>query len=348
MIYLSTGANGAGKTLITLFDVRAQQLAEDRPVYYHGFKPLQPIIDFGWQPFDPRKWQDLPDGSICIFDEAQNEMPASREAIPDWINAIAQFRRARGFDFWIITPHPTMIHPNVRKLIESPSWHRHFKRTFGAEMVSELRFNFAETRCELPGAGKRAQVTMRAYPKQVYTWYQSTTLNTAKRVIPKQLYVLAACLLMVPFLGYLAYQQTIGSKLEQTPPPSTSPAPGGQPSAGASGSGSDEGPDYFASYTPRISGIPHTAPRYDEFTKPQQVPYPAACMSMGKRCECFSTQATRLPVPQDICAQVVAGGYFIEWLPPAASPAVERPSEAANEPTSTISKPSTPAHLIVF
>lgn len=36
MLYLTTGANGTGKTLFTLKEVREKQLAENRPVYHNG------------------------------------------------------------------------------------------------------------------------------------------------------------------------------------------------------------------------------------------------------------------------------------------------------------------------
>jgi len=37
--------------------------------------------------------------------------------------------------------------------------------------------------------------------------------------------------------------------------------------------------DYAAAYTPRIAGLPHTAPVYDEVTKPVVAPYPVACIA---------------------------------------------------------------------
>lgn len=314
MIYLTTGGNGAGKTLFTLADVRAQQLAENRPVYYHGFEPLQPIHDFGWLPFEPEKWQDLPDGSICVFDECQNEFPSKIQgAIPDYINAVAQFRRKRGFDFWMITPHPSLIHVNIRRLIETPSWHRHMKRPAAGSMVSQITFSTANVSCEKPASGASGQVKMRAYPKEVYDWYKSSTLHTVKRQIPKQVYVLAVLALVIPVLFFFAYHAVMGIGQRHAPesvPGASTPAAGPQ---SVSGAVPDPAPDYLASYVPRVPGLPHTAPRYDDVTKPTQAPYPAACVSMGSRCKCYTQQGTALPTTQDICKQVVAGGFFMEW-----------------------------------
>lgn len=316
MIYLTTGGNGAGKTLLTLKDVRDQQLKENRPVYYHGFKAGQVLKDWGWQEFDPKDWQALPDGSICIFDECQNEFPAKIQGeLPDYINAIAQHRRRRGFDFWMITPHPSMIHLNVRRLIESPSWHRHLKRTAGAAMVSELKFNYAEIKCEQPGSGARGVVSMRAYPKEVYGWYESASLHTGKVRIPKQVWMLAACAVLVPTLGYLAFTKVYANVTKQAGP---AQAQQGQQTAQQGGavrhvSAKPTAMEYAQERASRIPGFAHTAPVYDEVTKPTDAPYPAACVSMGDKCKCYSQQATLLQVPPDVCAQIVKNGFFVDW-----------------------------------
>lgn len=321
MIYLTTGGNGAGKTLLTLKDVRDQQLKENRPVYFHGFKAKQILLDWGWQEFDPKKWQDLPDGSICVMDECQNEFPAKVQGeLPDYINAVAQHRRRRGFDFWMITPHPSMIHLNIRRLIESPSWHRHLKRTAGAAMVSEIKFNFAEVKCEQPGSGARGVVNMRAYPKEVYDWYESASLHTGKVRIPKQVWLLAACVLLVPAFIYLAYVKVTGNVSKQAKPvaaaTSSAPAkPGDTQQAPQRERQKLTADEYIAERQARLADFPHTAPAYDEVTKPTEAPYPAACVHMGKVCKCYTQQATLLQVSGAVCLQIVAQGFFMDWKP---------------------------------
>lgn len=316
MIYMTTGANGAGKTLLTLADVRKAQLsAPDRAVYYHGFVPKQPIHDFGWLPFEPAKWQDLPDGSICVFDEAQNEFPATmRGELPEWINAIAQHRRRRGFDFWLLTPHPTMLHNSVRKLVESPSWHRHVKRVFGTDNASVATYNYTETRCELPSAGARGQVEVRSYPKEVYDWYESAVKHTGKRRIPKQVFVLLGAVVLLPVLAWFVWHNLAG-RAEKLGAPAPGAAAGQvsnmpAPVASAEPMTAEQ---YAASFSPRFPGFAHTAPRYDEVTRPTIAPYPAACVATARGCRCYTQQATRLTVPEDTCREIVAGGFFIDW-----------------------------------
>lgn len=317
MIYLTTGGNGAGKTLLTLKDVREQQLKENRPVYFHGFKAKQVLLDWGWQEFDPKKWQDLPDGSICVMDECQNEFPAKIQGeLPDYINAVAQHRRRRGFDFWMITPHPSLIHVNIRRLIESPSWHRHLKRTAGAAMVSEIKFNFAELKCEQPGSGARGVVSMRAYPKEVYDWYESASLHTAKVRIPKQVWLLAACVVLVPLLVYSAFNKVNANAKNSKQQEAAQGA--AAPMAGASGAVPFDrqkltADQYIEQRSARLKDFPHTAPAYDEVTRPTVAPYPAACVQMGKVCKCYTQQATLLQVSGPVCLQIVAQGFFVDW-----------------------------------
>lgn len=311
MIYLTTGGNGAGKTLFTLKDVREQQLKEGRPVYFHGFKAKQILLDWGWKEFDPKLWQDLPDGSICVMDECQNEFPAKVQGeLPDYINAVAQHRRRRGFDFWMITPHPSLIHVNIRRLIESPSWHRHIKRTFGADMVSELRFNFAEMSCEKPSSGARGQVSMRAYPKEVYDWYESASLHTGKKKLPVQIYILGACALAIPALIYGVYNHFQKKAEQQTAKTATTAA---VQAAAVPVSRHLSATEYLDVRKPRIPDLPHTAPIYDDVTKPTTAPYPAACVQDSKRCNCYTQQGTVMQTSADICTQIVKNGYFMDW-----------------------------------
>lgn len=314
MIYFTTGGNGAGKTLITLRDVRAQQLKENRPVYYHGFE-MDPAkaTEFGWQAFDPKKWQDLPDGSICIMDECQNEFPLRRSGseVPDYVNAIAQFRRKRGFDFWMIAPHPSMVDVFVRRLIDKPSWHRHLKRAFGGDLVSELKFSAVDLKCEEPGAGSRGEVRMIPYPKEVYTWYRSASLHTGKKKIPRAVYVLGAIVLAVPVLGWFAFSKLPGGSKPKPDAAATQAQAVAAPPQKAAGPMTAR--EYIASHVPRIEGLPHTAARFDAVTAPTEAPYPAACVQAKKGCDCYTQQGTKLLTPADLCKQIVAGGFFMDW-----------------------------------
>src|SRR3989344_1834878 len=132
MLYLISGANGAGKTLNTLKWVRERQLKENRP-------------------------------------EAHNDLPnrPAGSTVPDAVKMLAEHRR-RGFDFYMVTQHPQNIDSFVRRLIGPPGWHRHLKRSFGVDMVSVLEWSAVNPNCEKDGSGKTGTVTMQAFPKEVY------------------------------------------------------------------------------------------------------------------------------------------------------------------------------------
>lgn len=315
MIYLTTGANGAGKTLNTLQMVRKKQVEEGRSVYFNGFAmDAQKAKEFGWLEFNPKEWQKLPDGAILICDECQNEFPVrgASAPVPEYVRALSEHRR-RGFDFFMVTQHPQNIDMFVRRLIGSPGWHRHLKRAFGTDMVSQLEWSAVEAGCEKTGSGKSARVTMVPFPKEVYAWYASASLHTGKRSIPRQVYVIALAFLLVPLMGYFAYSRLTNPKVPTVP--------GGQSAAalGAPGSGAPAKAapmttnELVASFQPRLDGLPQTAPRYDEVTKPTIAPYPAACVSMGERCDCYTQQGTALVTPKDLCENIVKRGYFVDW-----------------------------------
>ncbi|RYF68240.1 MAG: hypothetical protein EOO29_35530, partial [Comamonadaceae bacterium] len=344
------GANGAGKTVCTLKDVREQQLKENRPVFYFGFEPVESVLhdEFGWKPHEPAKWQDLPDGSILVWDECQNYIGAKawgNNQPPDWVMALGQFRRKRGFDIWGVCPHPSLIHVSVRRLIANPSWHRHLKRAYGADIVSVIKYNAPNMRCEQPGSSADAEVTMRGYPKDVYAWYRSASLHTGKRKIPRAVYMLVGAVVLVPALIYAAYStftKSTESKIAKLTGGKTvdapgTPAPGAIARApGAPGAGPTTAADYVAMRTPRVAGFPHTAPAYDGVVTPTVAPYPAACVE-GKRpgststsCTCWTQQGTAMQVQLEICSQIVRFGFFVDWQQPA--PAAPREPVAPREP----------------
>lgn len=322
MIYLSTGANGSCKTLFTLKDVRELQLKDLRPVYYveGRFKPTAVLTEeFGWKPFKFADWQSLPDGAIIFCDEVHNDLPkrATNSPVPAHVSKLAE-HRARGFDFFMLTQHPSNLDSFVTRIIGAPGYHRHLKRVAGgSSLTSVIQWDAVNNTCEKFGSGKNAQVTMRAQPKEVYKWYDSAELHTAKLRIPKQVIYLAVSLPLIAALFYFAFtmmwkkngvkdaaavsaagspSQVGGASVDRTKPKSTV--------------------DYVADYQPRIKGLMHTAPAYDKLTEPKRVPVPAACIqSKAQGCKCYTQDATPYPVDLAMCKQLVAHGAFLAFQP---------------------------------
>lgn len=320
-IYLTTGANGTGKTLFTLKEVRELQLKENREVYYNGRFDL--VADFGWKKFDFKDWESLPDGAIILGDEIHNDMPtrSSSAPVPKFIQALGEHRR-RGFDFFLLTQHPQNIDLFVRRIIASPGYHRHLKRPFNGSLVSQLQWSSVTADCEKPGASKSAEVTMRAFPTEVFKWYNSASLHTAKKKIPKQVYVLAVLALLIPAMIYTAFQLLKPKHIEAPP---VVAAAAGMPGAVQGGGAPANKPltvaEYSAAFAPRFAGFPQSAPRYDGVQTVTQAPKPAACIDgikpgqKERSCGCWTQQATPVSVPADLCRQIAAGGFFDDTLP---------------------------------
>ena len=221
-------------------------------------------------------------------------------------------------------------------------------------MVSQLKFNAPNMNCEKPGAGSSGQISMRPFPKEVYGWYKSASLHTGKKTIPKQVYFLAAIVLIVPVLGYFAYGRMM-PKAKPVDAVAVSASPSLPLQARISSvNAALSSAEFSSSFVPRIAGLPSTAPRYDSLTVPLQAPKIAACI-LGKRpgsktveCACWSQQATRLDVSHDICKQIALGGFFDDTQPPSqgvllqtSQSSVSLPSTAvANSPISSISASS--------
>ena len=225
MLYLRTGANGACKSLFTLKDVREKQLKELRPVcviigdaqdpnrQYVKIKP-EKMQEFGWTTCTFDKWWDQPDGTIFLADECHNYLPkrANGSAVPQQVSRLAE-HRARGFDFFLLTQHPSNIDSFVTKLIGAPGWHQHLKRAAGGSNVtSVIQWDAVNLQCEKNGSGKSGQVDMRPQPKDVYEWYDSAELHTGKTRIPKAVIYLVVSAVLVPLmLDQLAeFRGTVG------------------------------------------------------------------------------------------------------------------------------------------
>jgi zona occludens toxin len=319
MFFVTTGANGTGKTLFTLKDVRDLQLRTGRPVAYNG--RFKMVSEFGWKLIDIKNWQDEPDGTIFLVDECQYDFPLrGAGAPPEWIQRLSE-HRARGFDFFLITQHVNNIDVFIRRLVGTPGWHRHMK-PLGAGLVVQVTWNFANGSCEKPGQGDLGERTTRAHPKEVYTWYESATLHTAKAKLPRAVYIMVACLVALPLLAYygITRMKSMGTKAVALGGPAGAASAPGVPARAVGGRPGAPGQPplspvaYLEARVPRLPGLPQTAPAFDKLTEPSIAPYPAACVQSAKSCKCWTQQGTLLPAtPAELCRQIVAQGFFMEW-----------------------------------
>jgi zona occludens toxin len=348
MITLFTGAPGSGKSAACV--ALLAELAKGRTIYANGIPDLNiphEVLE------DPTKWQDVvPDGSIIVIDEVQRiwrpRGPGTK--VPPDIQAL-ETHRHRGIDFYIITQGPRLVDSNIRALTGR---HVHLR---DVGLLGRYWYEWPECADNCSTGWKTAPIKKRyKLPKHAFSLYKSASVHIKPvRSVPWMLAVMVGALAVTGFMAYKSYS-SISAKMAPASPgqlPVTSLA-----SVPASKDAGTTAPDYVDSFEPRIAGLPHTAPRYDEATKAVIAPYPAACIAMGKRCECYTQQGTHLQTPENICLQIVRGGLFIDWQQPApiqtasvenapkqpiegnpgSSPAVAMPPVAEAKPTGSGSR----------
>ena len=319
MIEVITGLPGAAKTLHMIHLVKAKAERENRPVYYSGIKSC--LIE-GWTEIDPLKWYECPSGSIILIDESQKIFRArTMGSVPPMHVTELEEHRHKGIDLFFGTQHPALIDPAVRKLTQT---HRHLIRIFGMEVSTVHKWNGIKENPDRSSSRLDSEKTKWAFDKSLYGQYHSADEHTMKRVIPfrvKMLFVLPFVLIAC---GYFVYSTLVKPKVSTmeavtaasslaVPPPS----PGGlvHDQRKRTFDAKEDAKLYVQMQTPRVVGLPQTAPKYDELTKPTRVPVPAICIAYSNRCKCFSQQATPMGVPDDMCKNFAEHGYFQEFDP---------------------------------
>jgi zona occludens toxin len=310
-IRLVTGLPGHGKTLYTLQSVRDQAARESRPVFQSGIKGLK----LPWQEWKPEEWEQLPANSIFVIDEAQFPFPVrGRGEPPEWIGRLSVHRHL-GIDFVLITQDPMLLDNHVRRLVDQ---HMHVVRKFGThwatihEFANGVKQNVSQSR-----AGSIRHEWK--YPKDVFDLYQSAELHTVKSRVPARVWILLSVPVIFGGLVWYAYHrlnpEASGKRLRDQiggPGAPGQSLPGGmRPGGGQVATMSTA--EYLKANVPRVPGLAYTAPIFDEVTKPNEAPVPAACVSNKSRCKCYSQQATPLEMPEQLCRDIVAGGVFVAF-----------------------------------
>lgn len=321
-----TGLPRQGKTLFTFVQVQDRAKKENRPVYYCN---IPEVTIQGWTEIDhPDKWMDCPNDSIVIVDELQDFWGAASTGakVPLPILELSKHGK-RGIDFYFITQDPTLVHNTPRKLCET---HWHVVRAFGTEKALTYKFRGMQT--DPSKVVSKGEKYPWMYPKDAFgkkdkagnwitkPWYKSADVHNIKRQLPLKLLAIPFVILLGLAAAWYAVSSILnyGSKVQggvsRAVPASASGTSAASSSApGPSRAGPATAAEYIQQRDSRVPGFPHTAPAYDQVTQPTQAPYPAACVSMGKRCDCYTQQATLMVVSREVCIQIVERGFFMDW-----------------------------------
>lgn len=323
MITLITGLPGNGKTLFALWWLKMKSEKEQREVYYNNIKDL----NLPWTAFEAEKWMDVPHGSLVVFDEGQFVFAKKPNGskLPDFYEKLATHRHL-GLDIVIITQHPTLLDNFVRQLVGQ---HYHCVRKFGMERSTIYEWAAANPAPQNIASQKSAISLKWKFPKEVYTYYKSAEVHTVKRAIPAKLVLAALFVVAVVVAGYLKLGHMGAEKKNDAAAVVANPFSPGVGSSSSSSSAvarfdpASDAREFVAMNTPRVQGLPQTAPRYDGLTKPSHVPVPAACIQSGDahpvgaapRCKCFTQQGTPMDVSLGMCLEFARNGFFQDFDP---------------------------------
>lgn len=309
-VILITGLPGEGKTLYAV----SNYLKGKAKAYAGGLKgSVFPSVD-------PAKWFETPEGSLVVVDEAWKwfaPVSPTREP-PEHYAKVPEIRHS-GHVLVLITQHPNDLDARIRRRVGK---HYHVVRIFGSERANVHEWNHCNNDVE-----NRADTesSVWEYDKSSYGLYKSATEHKIKLEIPRRLkrvplYLGGALLLIVGGL-WSAYGNLTGSVDQPKKEEGGGMFEGLKSIARppAKMAAKDQKPvmtpmEYVQNLTPRIENLEHSAPAYDEITKPVRAPVPAACVeSVSKGCKCWTQQATPMRVDESFCRQMVNGGMFMAF-----------------------------------
>ena len=320
---LVTGNTGSGKTALV---VKMMKETPGRPLFVMGIPELQ-LEHFKCPPVE--EWTELrpdpddpslllpyftfPANAIVVIDEAQRiyrPRPVGSK-VPDYVSAF-ETRRHTGVDFVLLTQSPGFIDSHCRKLVKR---HIHIHETALGKYKLEWT-GLGDP--EAPSSRDLAQREKYSPPKEVFGLYKSAELHT-KEVNKRPWLVYAFVPLVLALVGGVFYiKHRIDATMNAKPETLVSGGKGGGVQSGQlrTGGGAENAPlsvhEYVAQYEPRVKGLLHTAPVYDQITKPVEAPEPVGCIDSRKTgCRCYTQQGTAYDTTQEICKQIMSRGMFM-------------------------------------
>lgn len=196
MIILITGTPGSGKTLYAVHKIVTQYLTTDREIYCD----IDGLNIDGINPA-PDDWRDTPDGSVIIYDEAQQRdiFKHNRSKPSDAVEAL-QVHRHTGHDIIFITQSPRFLNMFVLDLVGE---HYHLHRPYGAPLASIYFWRACQKNPQSKSAQKYVEnESLFKYKSDLFKYYKSATIHTHKLAIPKK--IIMWCLAPI-LMGFLVF-----------------------------------------------------------------------------------------------------------------------------------------------
>ena len=332
-VALFTGLPGAGKTAQLVAEIlRLRESEPGRPLFAMGINGLKEGLAIPLTEAMLHKWWELPAGSIIAIDECQEDgttpgsisiMPKDRGAPASWVQHITKVRHY-GMDFLLTTQDPCNMSAYVRRLVDK---HVHTVRKFGTQVIQRFTWGRCIDDPYNRKDQKQAVQDVATLPKEVFELYKSSQLHTMKRRVPLRVYLLP--LIVIGGLAAAAAAFMIVQHMRAANIKAVSGAGG---SSSTSSTAARSAPaqadvlrhtDVVKWMTPRVSGLPWTAPMFDKLEVQAQPRLYCVAVDDG-RCTCNTEQGTHYDMPLKQCRLVVQNGVYNPFIPPASSDAGSR------------------------
>lgn len=253
-------------------------------------------------------WRDCPDGSIIVIDEVQLIKPYDN--LKDRNNEMIQeltIHRHRGFDFFFITQHPSLLHPTAKILI-GMHWHltvpfgwrtkvyqwgstRDYPNTLVNKINCEKKFDFNP-------------------PARIFKLYKSTTINTHQKRFPWKpaifltMFVGACLFLMVTQLTKVNNSTLVNHDKNLVASTTVS---NNVPSAASSVSAA-------SAVSPSLSAYDKEQQRFQQLAQIEQLQYerklktmPANVIAFGDNCTAYNVDGLPLEMSLSECKKYAHG-----------------------------------------
>jgi len=294
MITLITAVPGSGKTLYCI-GLILKAVEEGRPVYSNiaGLKIPQ------CHPA-PDDWRDTPEGSLVVYDEAQQPhlypSTAHRGEVKDERLRQMEVHRHTGHDLVFVSQSPSFLHHHIRKLAGE---HIHLYRAFGAKIVTKYTWQHTVDSPNDRGEQGRADSVPWKFPKEHFQYYQSATIHTHKFKMPKKL--AALLLLIVAVAGLVVWNAATNESSLLT----GSGADIHQPVASAMAAPSEPSGVRAAATTGQKKALPATTTLYD-WSETETAKPVAGCIYNATRCQCFDASGSLYAMAHAQCLSVAS------------------------------------------
>lgn len=304
MLTIITGTPGAGKSLYTVWEearkvpgssVESNGVAVPRRLLSNIKDLLLEHEVIGAKELET--WHEWArPGDVIIFDEVQEVWrPRSfGTKVPECIAAL-ETHRHKGVDIILITQHPMLVDPNIRRLCNR---HLHLRR-----LARTVAYVYEWDHCANPGQVKTAiQARVWFHPKKAYALYKSAQLHTKPTArVPRLALVGLAAAALFAYVAPMAYGRVTKSLGMESTPVATAARP-------AASAPKKKEPE---------AGLPAPAPFISPVLQTVSVsarPEYLGCIKFGPRCECFGDVGQRVQVEPATCDE---GSHRVGFLMPA-------------------------------